>query len=416
MKRPFFLALAVIIALMAGVIPAFAQETQEIQEDQPEYIPYELADGFVFYATDGWEVSLNEDTGVFTLTDGNLTVDVYLPVVVSELVEYDEDPDRVELLGVIVNVLFEVEDATIKSFEDDYEELIAYWDWAIDADEIKGAVYLIPMGDGTFALVDTYAASELYDENFELLDAMGIYGLAVPQDESANAGSAACFVSTDRADSVEMRVGPGENRSVIAFLPEGAEFTVTGAFTDNDGNLWYQLDKDEIAPDSSAAELWVAQADVTESGDCSEVAEVSAPPIQAARPRTTTGDPGDSGSTGGTGGLVPAEGVWTLTLDATTLASCAGTETTSIPTSDVFEETSFTYDLTVDGETVSVGNNTLDQTAPGNYVGSLDLGDGTNGQFYMFVQSANSASGKVIMNFTQDDAECSATINFGMRH
>ncbi|MDQ7026840.1 MAG: hypothetical protein Q9P01_03745 [Anaerolineae bacterium] len=89
-----------------------------------------------------------------------------------------------------------------------------------------------------------------------------------------------CTVSTNRERTVRLRVGPGLNRTSIDFLPINRQFEVQGQF-DDDGDIWYQLDKFEAAPRRAAQvnEIWVAARDVTESGDCNQVGFASAPPI-----------------------------------------------------------------------------------------------------------------------------------------
>lgn len=95
-----------------------------------------------------------------------------------------------------------------------------------------------------------------------------------------------------------MRVGPGTNRGVNGSLPLDREFVVIATNTPNsEGSIWWRLDKSEVAPRSSANELWVAATEVTTSGDCSTVPDQNAPPIIRApqvpstdtRPTTGTG-------------------------------------------------------------------------------------------------------------------------------
>ena len=106
----------------------------------------------------------------------------------------------------------------------------------------------------------------------------------------------ACTVTAAAANSATVRVGPGENRTAITFLPADTAFTVLGVGEAADGSLWWKLDKAEVAPQSAAAELWVAQDDVTGSGDCAAVGAADAPPII---PITVQQPPASGGASGG---------------------------------------------------------------------------------------------------------------------
>lgn len=108
-----------------------------------------------------------------------------------------------------------------------------------------------------------------------------------------------CGVSTAAERTVTVRVGPGTNRTSIMFLPAGEPFGVMGMGYANDDSVWLRLNKEEVAPNSSANELWVAQDDVMLSGNCIVMELLTAPPlipIIAAPPANT-----ETSSTGGEG-------------------------------------------------------------------------------------------------------------------
>ncbi|MEO0561799.1 MAG: hypothetical protein AAF125_06780, partial [Chloroflexota bacterium] len=88
-----------------------------------------------------------------------------------------------------------------------------------------------------------------------------------------------CSVST--TGNVRMRVGPGENRTAIAFLPVDIEVSVTGQATTENGVVWYRVDKVQAAPNASSPELWIRSDSevLTEMGDCSQVVDAFAPPV-----------------------------------------------------------------------------------------------------------------------------------------
>ncbi len=88
-----------------------------------------------------------------------------------------------------------------------------------------------------------------------------------------------CVVWTDDADTVKVRVGPGTNRSSVAFLPAGEHFAPEGQTADDDGAVWYQLDPALAAPDRLMNEAWVAAADVDSAFTCAAVSQADAPPL-----------------------------------------------------------------------------------------------------------------------------------------
>lgn len=105
----------------------------------------------------------------------------------------------------------------------------------------------------------------------------------------------------------ELRVGPGRNRSIVLYLSEGQTFDVLGTANADDGTRWWRLDKTIAAPSKAAQinETWVADAQMTEFGDCDAVGTVAPPRIIRARPTAApipTGVPGGSSSTGNTSG------------------------------------------------------------------------------------------------------------------
>ncbi len=87
-----------------------------------------------------------------------------------------------------------------------------------------------------------------------------------------------CTISTT-SNSVITRVGPGVNRGTFIFLEPNKSFSVTGKKIINEAT-WWQLNKFEVtSAANSVNELWVAESDVTEAGNCELVIDVDAPPI-----------------------------------------------------------------------------------------------------------------------------------------
>ena len=95
----------------------------------------------------------------------------------------------------------------------------------------------------------------------------------------ATATAEPCFVSTETARTATVRVGPGTNRTALFFLDTDISYTVVGVNVLENSTVWFKLVKEEIDPSSGALEMWVAAADVEQTGDCENVGATAAPPI-----------------------------------------------------------------------------------------------------------------------------------------
>ncbi len=82
-----------------------------------------------------------------------------------------------------------------------------------------------------------------------------------------------CTITTEQVGSVTVRVGPGEYRGVLQFLPDNQTIHVIGQTTDDSGAVWWKI---ELA---GVAEAWVAAADVESAGGCEVVLDAEAPPV-----------------------------------------------------------------------------------------------------------------------------------------
>jgi hypothetical protein len=172
------------------------------------------------------------------------------------------------------------------------------------ADDGRARIIAFRFTNGALGLIEAMSlAGKLKEEELAL-------AIAASFDSSSEATTTAsteaidCTVSTRVADTVRVRVGPGENRASIIFLPSDEDFQVLGQASANDGSLWWKLDKEAVAPQKSANEVWVAQNDVRATGNCGAVVDVNAPPII---PISNVPPPsGNSG--GGNSGVPPASG------------------------------------------------------------------------------------------------------------
>ncbi len=238
--------------------------------------------------------------------------------------------------------------------------------------------------------------------------------------DTLTAFAKACTISTQKKRSVQLRVGPGTNRTSVAFLPAGTQFTVLGKSSDKESKVWFRLDKKEVAPKSSAKELWVLSTDVTTSGDCESVANAAAPPIV---PITHVSPPAETNSgsttttTSSTGTINPQAGTWTVSFARQTNASCAGSDNFVLNTSEVWldwSESDYVQKVEIGSATPDhfVFDGTLFQSTGNNhYMGSWTFEDGTNTQLYLTVLSPTSIVGQMIGNVGSGDQACSATLD-----
>lgn len=231
-----------------------------------------------------------------------------------------------------------------------------------------------------------------------------------------------CFVSVESANSAALRVGPGTNRSSVAFLPPGEEFEVIGMATANDGSEWFKLDKAEAAPRSAANEVWVARADVDETGDCDAVADAAAPPVvpilnvPPANPGSSGGSSGAGSTPVNTGSITPQSGIWTLVFSRQSSMSCEGYSSITVNTSEAWvdwteADYSFSGNLFVSGANVIFDGDTYVPTgSPNQYVASFTIEGSFNNQIYITFTSPSSFAGQMNGNGVFDGLACSSTV------
>ncbi|MBK8022468.1 MAG: hypothetical protein IPK19_13835 [Chloroflexi bacterium] len=198
--------------------------------------------------------------------------------------------------------------------------------------------------------------------------------------------------------------------------------SVTGRLEEDDGDVWYQLDKAQAMPGTSANELWVAAEEVDAEGACETVGEMAAPPVipGVVAPPTTGGDAGggDSGGAVIAGGTVPLTGRWTLSLNQTTNASCQGGPNVPFRSDEVFSEVSWQVYLTVsgDGSSFTDGEDQFTRTGPASYFGNYTLDATYNSQLYINVVNSRLMTGQGTGNFFIDGTPCSFTVTFTLTY
>jgi hypothetical protein len=315
MKNLFMKAWIVLCIGMLSVL-SFAQD------DTLTTFEFEDSGASISFPED-WEHEVG-DNGELELTMGDSMVIVYDTVAITNEFEIDQAETPEELLELIQEKLSTDDAETVKLVELDGREIAKM---AMSVDEGIGAVAAVPMDDETVGLVMfTISSSDEEDDLTEIIDEM----IASFNVGDSTATGEACSVSTDQSNTVQIRVGPGQNRTVIAFLPAGISFNVLGQTTDGDGNMWFSMPKDEVAPTKAVNETWIASDSVDQSGDCATVVDALAPPIipiRQAQPTpvpqvaddgtvtepvadTTDAESGDAFATDADGALIPTQGLW----------------------------------------------------------------------------------------------------------
>ncbi|MBN1678912.1 MAG: PD40 domain-containing protein, partial [Anaerolineae bacterium] len=89
---------------------------------------------------------------------------------------------------------------------------------------------------------------------------------------------------------IQLRVGPGLNRTVFTYVPVNQDVLVTGQITDGDGILWYEIDKTQIIGGEQVNGLFVRASEVSAVGACGSLPPSEGTPIIPDVPRPTPGD------------------------------------------------------------------------------------------------------------------------------
>lgn len=407
MKR-YFSFLAVISLLLVFSLGVFAQDDPTIAglvEDGDDFsILLQALEATDLLAT------LDDAEGDFTLF---APTDEAFQALLEEL-EIDEDGLLGDTEALSAILLYHVLDGAVLSedFEDDSE-----------VETLNGASIAVTVNEDGEIILDEFATvveADLEASNgvIHVIDAV-----LLPESggDTTDTSAEACFVFTEDEGTVQVRVGPGENRTSIAFLPANVEFEVLGQATDDDGNVWFKLDKEEATPGRSNAEAWVSADAVEQIGDCAAVVDVNAPPVipitnQVQPTAVPSGGGGDTGGASPTPApaSLPTAGSWTIFWSETTNASCTGTGNVAIPTVDILGSRGMTSRATVS----ITGSNSFNffgvsMTHIGNnvYQGAISV-SGLTGTIYIDTVSANQMTGRFITSFDT----CSATITFVANH
>lgn len=241
------------------------------------------------------------DRGFIELSTSGLSLTVYDPVAL-ELVATLDDVDSVEdaLRETALQMLAEEaaydEAAVTVDTLDDRE--IARLD--IEHTDDIDSLIMVTMTDESFGVIHIRnSQSNLTTIETLLNDIITSFDKPV---NSIASEDTPCIISTTQSSTVQVRVGPGTNRTVISFLPANRDFAAISKTIVDDGNLWFQLNKDEAAPNKSVNQTWVAADSVDQTGNCDAVVDGLAPPIVPIVQAAPNGQPdSDSVVSSGTG-------------------------------------------------------------------------------------------------------------------
>lgn len=227
-----------------------------------------------------WSLTEN-DNDTITLSTDNLSLLVFDPVALASNFDFDAADSAEDALAELAPQL--LDDA------DDFDADLAIFD-TIDEREMarfdieQVSLIVVSLSDETFGMVQaTRSQDEAITDETLLLDVLSTFdsaadGLSLDLN-IAELSQAVCNVSTTEANMVQVRVGPGTNRTVVSFLPANTEFAVLGKSTTDDNTLWFKLDKEEAAPGKSVNETWILADSVAQDGECDAIADAAAPPI-----------------------------------------------------------------------------------------------------------------------------------------
>lgn len=405
MPRPVRL-LILLAVLLTVLLPAAAQDEQIIGDPA----------GFSFAAPAAWLVEPLEgfDDAFYWESESGYGL-IVMPELVADLVYYNDDTDDYAMLqNYLLEVMgFEADDEFIGQYETEYYFGISYQGTSDEGDLMD--VIAMAFEGPYFLIFELYAPEATYEaasaEFAAFIDTFLVGDNVVIPEVNAvplSSADAACFASAPGESVARLRVGPGENRTAVAFLPLEVEAAVLGQASDAAGDLWFRLEKADAAPDSAATEIWVDAASVLTSGDCQALDALDAPPIMpfGARP---------GGEASGADRSLQS-GAYTLVFPAEFPGSCVDGSNSSLRTADIFGSMANGLDLTLTytGSQIDLGGGDIVYRVNAQtFSGSFDLGGGETLQARLTLTGDTSFVGELSQNFTRDDGvACSITLPF----
>lgn len=377
----------------------------------------DLGDGYWITVPAEWEVEKLHD-GAFRLGDDAITLSVTTPTRLNDLsVDF---PDSTNVIDVLINLAFPLDGAditadSVQKARYDNRQAALFTD--SEDENIDQIFVAITLSDRTFGYLAFSGAKDDFAAFSPQLDDIIA---SFDSDRTVNAATGVeCTVSTDSANSAQLRVGPGTNRGAISFLPADTDVTVNGRIELDDSSVWYQLDKAEAAPNgTAAAELWVNAEDVDANGDCDSVGETSAPPVIPiiAAPAATAA-PGENPpqtNPNAAPGAMPSAGGWIMVLNPVLNASCQGGDNFTFNTAEYFTPTTYGDTLVIRDNSSFVYTSDVFTRIPGtnSFTGTFTYQDGTVAPVRFDLVSSTQMTGYITVNYAIEGTPCSETVTF----
>lgn len=406
----------VVVVLMLGAAIVGAQDVDGVVT---------IGEQYALTLPEMWTAEETED-GLVVLTDADemVVVTVTDPATLTEDMALQPVEDAEELPALLVQIADEMLALPLEADVVDVldiEERDGVFA-TLETDEGARALYLLTMSDDTYGLLDAQIAPEVetLDDTLATLDEIAA------SFDVAEAAEEPCTVIAS-GDNITLRTGPGANRASIAFLPAATPFTPIDVTTAEDGSTWFQMNIDEVAPGSAAAELWVAADDVDAAGDCGTVA----PPTPTPQPQveqpadtetdtdTTVDAPEEPATEITVSGNVPNDGFWSLAFAQTTTVTCDGRQPQYLGTSQLIDQTVFSGPLIVvgGGESFIFDGDIYTNNGTSSYIlseGDLVGEDFINVLVTLTVNSSTEMSGGVTFSVVVQGVNCRVSIPMTM--
>ena len=271
-----------------------AQRQLSLQPTVSEFF-FDPTANFGFRYPSGWTVATGEST--FITSNGLVTLEFLSPTLAESMIGFMGT--AVDAAEIFRN-LTQFAGYTVQSTETTLAEKTIIGDRQLEG-EIKTFFALITLRDNRRTFVRyTGAVTPFYnhvDVLHDVVESMGAFTaldgtplvlfpepseLLPPTPETAqdaNTGTCQIVVTGD----VEMRVGPGTNRSVIGYVPiRNQPLDVMGRANDNNGTSWFQLNKAQLGSGVALVnEVWVLETapNFDTLGNCSTLGAVPTPRV-----------------------------------------------------------------------------------------------------------------------------------------
>lgn len=222
-----------------------------------------------------------------------------------------------------------------------------------------------------------------------------------------------CLVS-DTTGAAPLHLGPGPQRGVIGLIPLTGEFPAVGQITVESG-VWYQLDRDEVLPNATVGEVWVAADTVSTSGDCANLPQTDAPPVVGMGPPPLLDAEGRIIPTPTpVPGLIPAEGLWTLTMNLRMSRVCEGVPgVVEVDTGEIYQQRQRTERLIIGpgNNNITFRFDVLTRVADSNsFFGDVTYETVPDAFMTLNMGSATFMFGAIDVKYVVDGFNCTATI------